>query len=303
MVEEEQFRYNTDCYQWPKNKNPRTAGWHYGNLKENSICNCLGSLGRHFIAVTLFSLGLDSPMYFQRGSRRPLNRRLHKHLCGATHSLHLPVLLFSCFYVGHRTGTGCTQVSTHTLKLFFPSKPTFVLEPVVFLICTDELKYESARHSLTNQGTCAIWCEFDNKEFDNSSDGETSKHAPPCLPLPQVKAKYTKHLRGHRDSSRPVSECSLVSSDRELYLAVDSTQEADISMPGIPALCSLCRGKQGCPTLRLPIPAQHLHDINVLHLQCAAPQPHECMLITRCKHFTLTPASRNWQTVETLQPC
>ncbi len=38
------------------------------------------------------------------------------------------------------------------------------------------------------------------------------------------------------------------------------TQEVDISMPGIPALCSFCSNKKGlCITQ-----AQHCHDINVL---------------------------------------
>lgn len=54
-------------------------------------------------------------MGFNKETVPALDGRLHKLWCGATHLLHLPELLFSCFYVRQRTGTCCTQNTTSHL--------------------------------------------------------------------------------------------------------------------------------------------------------------------------------------------
>lgn len=89
------------------------------------------SLGRHSAALTVCVWvwhGLPDEQLW--GNRRPLNRRLHKHPCGATHSLHLPVLLFSCFYVQQKTGTCCTQATAqlpcHALNTYSDLPPDLV---------------------------------------------------------------------------------------------------------------------------------------------------------------------------------
>lgn len=107
-------------------------------LPQTKCLYCLRHLRRQIFGMTVWVL-VWFPDVQWWGNRRPLNRRLHKRPCGATHSLHLPALLFSCFYVRQRTGTRCTQMTTKqtchqntsTPTLVFPLTPTFI--PLSFI--------------------------------------------------------------------------------------------------------------------------------------------------------------------------
>lgn len=160
--------------------------------------------------------------------------------------LHLAVLLFSCFYVRQRTGTCRTHNYTiikHTdTKCGLSNTRTSALY-LTYLPLKTNLNQSSALQYLS-LGRWEITFYFLLPQSPHNRWDVCSSI------MTQVSLCHNA-LQSHQ-----TGKCTLQRAQ---------TQEVDISVPGIPALCSLCRDKQGYPTLTPITKAQYLHDINVLH--------------------------------------